>query len=98
MKIASLIMALSAVTLAVPAAAAAEPQLKVKYSDLDLSTEAGQATLNRRIDQSARQLCGRGVSTGTILSSGRAKDCYERARTSAHQMIAERVARESNAG
>lgn len=97
MKIAPFILALSAASLAVPAAA--EPaELKVKYSDLDLSTEAGQATLNRRIDQSARQLCGRGVSTGTILSSGRAKECYERAKASAHEMIAERVARDNNAG
>src|SRR5690606_12666735 len=43
--------ALSAAVLAAPAAAA--PVVGVKYSDLNLATEAGQAALDARIDRAA---------------------------------------------
>ncbi|MEO6387374.1 MAG: UrcA family protein [Croceibacterium sp.] len=98
MRIPTTILALAAAILAMPAIANENAQISVKYSDLDLSTRQGQATLNSRIDQAALALCGRGISTGTILSSGRAKQCYERARASAHQMIAERTGRSANSG
>lgn len=82
-------LALAAGGVAVPAAAGDTDEIEVKYADLDLSSERGRAALERRIDQAALRKCGRGVSTGPVLSSGRAKACYERARASARQRIAE---------
>lgn len=34
------------------------PQATVAYADLDLSTEAGQKTLDRRITGAVRKICG----------------------------------------
>lgn len=61
---------------AVPAIAGDKPdgRTSVSYSDLDLSSEAGRAELNKRFEQAAREMCG--VSDTTKLS-GKARYCYE---------------------
>src|SRR5687768_10025845 len=63
MSIRSIALALAAAaTFAVPAAArAAEAAVStagVNYKDLDLTSEAGQKELDRRVDRAARQVCG----------------------------------------
>lgn len=84
--------------LAAPASAAGD-SAGVKYSDLDLTTEHGQTVLARRIDATARKLCGMDdIRTGTILRSRESNDCYERAKASATKLVAERVAREKSRG
>lgn len=45
----------------------------LRYSDLDLSTEAGKAELSKRIDEVARKACSRGPSTGTRIESQEGK-------------------------
>lgn len=61
----------------------------VRYADLDLSTEAGQKTLETRIDAAAKKYCGVGEQrTGTRLSSSKAKVCYREAKRLANQQFA----------
>lgn len=60
-----------ALTYAVTPVARAEagtdvPKVEVKYSDLNLATEAGARTLYRRIATAARQVCPRGE--GSLIS------------------------------
>lgn len=56
-----LTIAAAALALAAPALAAPmdlSEAVKVKYGDLDLSTDAGVAQLGRRLDHAAEQICG----------------------------------------
>jgi len=79
--------------------AAAENVSAVTYSDLDLSTSAGQAKLERRIDSAARSACGFAeIRTGTIMRSSAARECYEEAKARVHQQVAELIARDSSRG
>jgi UrcA family protein len=90
--------ALGAVTvLAAPAAAGAS--VGVKYSDLDLSTRAGQQKLERRIDSAAREACGMGeVRTGRFTPSTAQRQCYAEAKASVHDQVAETIARDNSRG
>lgn len=95
MRFAPLAAALAAACLAVPAVAADNTvQIGVRYADLDLSTEAGRATLDQRVEAAAREMCGTQVTTGTILPNSKIGRCVERAKASVHETIAERVARD----
>lgn len=51
------IIALSTAASALPAYAE-EPVRQVRYADLNLATEAGAATLERRINSAAASMCG----------------------------------------
>lgn len=65
--------ALTASTLAfAPAAFAATAQLRV--DDIDLTTEAGKATLSARIDEAARRACRTQAHTGTRIASRQGLD------------------------
>lgn len=72
---------LSAVALAAaPLLAHAGPasdvaSLTVRFDDLNLSSEAGLATLYRRIQNAARTVCGPPSFTGTRVVSQDWKDC-----------------------
>lgn len=80
--------------MAAPASAQAPEAVTVRHSDLDLSTEAGQAQLERRIDRAARAACGLNeVSTGTRLPTGFARQCYNDAKARVHEQVAEAIAR-----
>ena len=96
MKVPSFLVAAAVAALATPAVAGAPqaPRLAVHYADLDLTTEAGQATLATRIDWAAQSVCG--VATeryGSMLPSPHAKACYVRAKSSALERVAELAAR-----
>lgn len=61
----------------------------VSHADLDLSTAAGQKSLERRITAAARQVCGyRQTVTGSRLRSRETQACYDQALQSATRQIA----------
>lgn len=61
----------------------------VKYSDLNLASPEGQATLQRRIEAAARKVCRVGQErTGTRLRSNERQECFAKARQSARKQIA----------
>ncbi|MCB2065714.1 MAG: UrcA family protein [Erythrobacter sp.] len=64
--------------LAVPAAAAEQGEsVRVRYSDLNLSTDQGQAALQRRLERAAEEVCGVDRnSSGMALPSRQARRCY----------------------
>ena len=97
MKMQSLALALTAVVLAVPAVAADEaPSVGVHYGDLDLTSEAGQRQLDRRLERAAREVCGVDEkTTGTYLRSQHSRECYREARRHLDQQYAEVVSRKS---
>lgn len=97
MRVPSIALALSAAAFTLPAlpAAAADGQMAVSYSDLNLTSEHGQRVLARRIDSAARAICKMdGIQTGTLLPNSQARACYERAKATATEQIAERVAQD----
>lgn len=102
MRIQSLALALSAAAaLSVPAMAADDQpnRTSVRYHDLDLSTEAGQKELDRRLDKAARQVCGmNAATTGSRVASRDARDCYRQARTTLDRQFAAVVNRETRGG
>lgn len=86
----------AATTLTAPAAA---ETVGIKYSDLDLSSKAGQAELESRIDRAARAACNMDeVRTGRIATSTAQRQCYKQAKASVHSQVAEKVARENSRG
>ena len=84
---------------ATAAAAEAPASVNVKYSDLDLSTAAGQAQLERRIDKAARSVCGvDDVITGSRVPSNEARLCLEETRARVHAQVAQAISREGTRG
>lgn len=62
----------------------------VEYSDLDLSTERGQARLHIRLRNAAQYVCGMDIrDAGTRLPSREARACYvEKLRSFERQVAA----------
>lgn len=59
------------------AAAGEGASVSVRYADLDLSTSEGQATLERRLDRAAENVCGIDRRTsGMAMPSAEARSCY----------------------
>lgn len=59
---------------AVPAAADSPRQERVAYGDLDLTSEAGQTTLNKRIQAAVKRVCdSRGGSLAEFAAFNRCK-------------------------
>jgi UrcA family protein len=72
------------------AASASKPASHiVRYSDLDLSSKAGQATLDRRINHAARMVCGTAASAA-LQDRLYVEKCYATARASAKAQMAEK--------
>lgn len=84
--------ALGTITLVGPAHAAEAPRVSVSFADLDLTSEAGRATLERRIDRAAEAACaGAKANTGTrIQSTYRA--CLKEARGNVAKQVERAVA------
>lgn len=94
MKAAASLLALATIAVALPTAAAEAPRAAVRYADLDLTSDAGQAVLAGRIDRAAQSVCGLlDERAGSMLPSPHARDCYLRAKSTALQRVAEHVAR-----
>ena len=89
--------AAAATVFAVPAVA--EGSASVKYSDLDLTTKAGQAKLERRIDSAAREACGMDrVQTGRFTPSTAQRECYQKTKASVGEQVAQMIARDTPRG
>jgi len=71
------------------APAAFAKSVEVSYKDLDLTTQAGQQTLEKRLHKAAREACtaDRPV-TGTRLRAGYDQICYDQALTQVRQHVA----------
>jgi UrcA family protein len=100
-KAISLALATVALTLAGPAAAQERDTRTtgVTYTDLDLSTEAGQAELARRIEYAARQVCGMGERpVGSNIVTRETRTCFRDAKRQLEQHFAEVIERQNHAG
>lgn len=88
-KFVAMLAAAAAVAAGTPAAATdtATRTVKVRYADLDLSTRAGRATLDRRIDAALEQVCG---SLGPTVNNE--ERVIATCRTEAAARIASRIA------
>jgi UrcA family protein len=90
--------ALAATAFATPAFAESD-RVNVRYADLDLSTEAGQAQLERRIDKAVRAACGANeTNVGTRLPSREAQACVERTKPTVREQVAANIARSGTRG
>lgn len=86
----------AATVLAAPAAA---ENVGIQYTDLDLSTKAGQDQLERRIDGAAREACGMDkVVTGRFTPSTAQRRCYRDTKASVGEQVAQMIARETPRG
>ena len=99
MKYAAILAATLGAATVFAASAAAGTSVAVKYSDLDLSTRAGQQKLERRIDSAAREACGMDeVRTGRLTASTAQRQCYAQTKASVHNQVAETIARDNSRG
>lgn len=75
------IATLASISFAVPAVAQERVNVskQVSYSDLNLSTESGMQTLNRRIRQAAEYVCG-GRVNGRLAEQMAFTQCVTKAR------------------
>ncbi len=83
---------LALVALAAPALADTSKSVKVDYSDLDLSTPAGQKKFASRVMTASRAVCDT-LRTGSRIISPEMKKCQDDAKVSAKQQIEETIAR-----
>jgi UrcA family protein len=76
-------------TALVPATAFAKPdEVEVRYKDLDLGTEAGQATLDRRIASAANQACQAATTTGSRIAAAQIeRECKQGVRRQVEEQI-----------
>jgi len=74
-----------------PAAVAAAAEAKVSFADLDLTTEAGRATLSTRVDRAARAVCTSQVETGTILRRRANPECVATTKAQIERQLAQRM-------
>ncbi|QMW24381.1 UrcA family protein [Sandaracinobacteroides saxicola] len=71
-------IAVSAATLvgvAGPAQAAEVHSVRVSHADLDLGTVAGRTTLENRIRQAAKSVCGVSADSRDLLAKEKAREC-----------------------
>lgn len=101
MKIPQFILLATAATgsllLASPAVSAASPLMKerttlVKYSDLDLSTAAGQEQFKKRVNRAVRRVCSM-PHANTSFERNDQLACETRAKTAAMQKASQTIAR-----
>jgi len=72
-------------------AASVEPvSVEVRYSGIDLTTEAGVAQLDRRVRGAARQMCRAGDSRD-LKAMSQSRRCFNEAMTNGKQQIAQAV-------
>lgn len=67
------------------------PQVGVSYADLNLSTEAGKAQLNHRIEIAVREVCG-SQQRNDLKSSMAVRSCTAKARENARSAVNAKIA------
>lgn len=75
---------------AVPAAAGERPQVLVSYTDLDLTHDAGQATLGKRIQSAVKRVCR---DSGDRIGSYEESQCRRASRADALRQMKVAIAR-----
>lgn len=97
-KTATISLAAAALAMAPAVSAADGPRSAgVAYADLDLATPEGIAELDRRIEATARQVCGMDESTlGTRIISRESRQCYREAKRQLDQHFA-KIKRDTDA-
>lgn len=83
-------LAIAASILAATPALAADA--KLVWKDLDLTTDAGKAELDSRIDAAATQVCSAEAVTGTRIARGASPACLAEARDAIKARIAAKTA------
>ncbi len=93
-----LLASTAAILLAISAhpALADAPTADVRYGDLDLSTREGRATLDRRIDAAARNLCSVGASRD-LRQAMASQRCYRVALDSTRTQLAAAITKKRRA-
>ncbi|MCR2834491.1 UrcA family protein [Parerythrobacter lacustris] len=87
--IASIAMAMAVGTIAIPAHA---ESLFVSYADLDLTSAAGQKSLETRINVAAKRVCGYHQEVpGSRIRTREAEQCYKQAVNDATRQVAARI-------
>ncbi len=86
-------LALAAIGSTMALASTATPALAetmvVHYSDLNLASEDGQVTLQKRIDAAAKKVCGyEELRTGTRIRAADSRKCYREAKAKATTQFA----------
>jgi UrcA family protein len=90
---------LFAMTPGVVSAQTAPRSVAVEFRDLDLATDKGQRTLERRIVRAARTVCGLDdQTTGTRLASPESTDCYRQALRNVRERVASAIANGERGG
>lgn len=74
---------------AAPAAMAADGQ--VSWKGLDLTTDAGRAELDSRIETAATQICDTGAMTGSRVDRGPSRTCLADARSAIRSQLAKKL-------
>lgn len=74
-----------------PAAAEITNQVRVSYGDLDLTSEAGQETLSKRIRGAVKQVCGRPQPSASGYLQNR--NCKLAAMAGAHSQMRVAIAK-----
>jgi UrcA family protein len=87
-------LAMTGLQTAAFAADGAEVSRQVFYGDLDLSTADGQATLDRRLEQAVREVCG--PSGRDLGALARRAECVTTARASTGVIVDQLVAAATN--
>ncbi|KRA81577.1 UrcA family protein [Altererythrobacter sp. Root672] len=63
-------------------------RVRIAYKDLDLSSDAGQKELDRRMDKAARDACGMDEKvTGSRIATSESRQCYSTTRTQIGQSL-----------
>lgn len=93
------IAAAAAAAVALAASPAAAEDVAIRYTDLNLATDAGQRVLEQRIEVAARRICGVDEqATGSRLRSRDAQRCYREAKTKATRQFAALVEEHAKGG
>lgn len=90
---------IAALGLAATSTVATAESVLVPYEDLNLSSQAGQKVLDRRIDRAAKKVCGYDEPTvGTRLRDPEAATCVARAKAASRAQMASIAAQEAKGG
>lgn len=90
----TLILAAAAVLASTGAAAQSNVLRTVNYSDLDLSTQSGVVTLERRVARAVKSLCGHDPAiSGSVVDAEQAK-CEAETNASVRAQIDKKIAAE----
>lgn len=83
------LLAAAAAAATLAATPAFAESIRVEYKDLDLASDAGQKTLQGRLDAAARQVCGMDdIRTGSRVPDASARKCHKEALAGLEQRFA----------